>query len=221
MSPDRHNHHIVVIPDIRDTGSGVGALARYLTGLHLQPHVFTYARREWTIDRAALMLATFVDCDVIEGDSVRSVSLVGLGVGSLILRYFLTHYELLPARRCIIVADPMHRSDVYRIRRVGWLARRRYGAVLPQLAEGPAGFPANCGLPPIPFGALVTGVTLAEGIDRFDNPHVADSIYTSPALLGKARDVLYEPTRCIRAPRTSRVCDLIGTFLLHGWFVEN
>jgi hypothetical protein len=221
MSPDRHNHHIVIIPDLGDPRHGAGALSHYLSGLRLPTHVFAYAWREWTIDRAALMLATFVDCEVIEGDDVRSVSLVGLGVGSLILRYFLSHYELLPARRCVIVADPFHPSDTYRSKRSGWLARWRYGAMLPQLVEGPGGFPSNCGVPPIPFGVMVTGVALPEGTDRYDNEFVSDSIYTPRHLLAKARDVQYEPTRCTRAPRKAHVCDLVGTFLLHGWFVEN
>ena len=221
MSPDRHNHHIVVIPDSGNRGHGATGLSRYLAGLRLESHVFQYAWREWTIDRAAVMLATFVDVNVVEHDSVRSVSLVGLGVGSLVLRYFLTHYELLPARRCIIVADPYHGSDAYRSRRAGWLARWRYGAALPQLMEGPGGFPANCGVPPIPFGVLVTGTVLPEGVGRVQDATVAESIYTAPQLLAQARDVHCERSSCARAVHKAHVRDLISTFLLHGWFVEN
>jgi len=214
VSPDRKRHHVVVIPGLGDAQASIRALAAHVEQLGMPVHVFTYPMKEWTIDRAALVLASYVEREVLQGDSICSVSFVGTGTGSLVQRYYLTHYEILPARRCVIVADLFHASDRHRGRRLGWLAKRRYGVALSQLAEGPEGFPIHCGVPPIPFGVIVTGARQAPDM------HETRSIYAPAALLQAARAVTHMRAACRIALRTPQVRELISTFLLHGWFTE-
>jgi len=220
MCPDKHNHHVVIVPGLGDGGGRGGLLAKRLEREGMSTHIFRYPVREWKIDRAALMLATFVDTEVLQGDSARSVSFVGSGTGSLVERYYLSHYEVLPARRCVIVANPFHASDKYRRKEIGWLGRWRFGMVLPQLAEGPRGFPTHCGVPPIPFGVVITGTRLPPNGDRRDNAFIRESIYTPRYVLREARDVVYVNVSCPRAVGNEHVKEFISTFLQHGWFTQ-
>lgn len=221
MSPERHNHHIVIIPGLNDTGKRCTSLAQRVESDDMNPHVFRYPSREWTIDRAALMLATYVDTKVMESDPSRSVSFVGFGTGSLIMRYFITHYELLPARRCIIIADPFHATDKYRKKTISWWGHYRYGTIINQLSEGPRGFPSNCGNPPIPFGVIITNSSLGQKMEPLNNKIVRDSIYTQPALLRAAHDVVYCDVSCASRKAAPAVNEFVSTFLQHGWFKEN
>lgn len=221
MNTEKHSHHIVIIPGLNDTGKPANSLAQYVESDGMIPHVFRYPSREWTIDRTALMLATYVDTEVLENDTSRSVSFVGYGTGSLVMRYFITHYELLPARRCIVVANPFHATDKYRDKSIGWWGRYRYGTVVDQLADGPKGFPSNCGIPPIPFGVIITGEKLADGVAVRDNDMVHNSIYTPPELLKAAHDVVYHPFSCTGMKGTPALNEFVSTFLQHGWFREN
>lgn len=214
VSPDRKKHHVVIVPGLGDTPASIRALVAHLEGLGLPVHVFTYPAKEWTIDRTALVLASFVEREVLQSDPACSVSFVGMGTGTLVQRYYLTHYEVLPARRCVLVADMFHPSDRYRGKRPGWLAKRRFGVALTQLAEGPEGFPVHCGVPPIPFGVLVTGAPEAPEATN------TQSIYAPAALLQAARAVTHTRPGYRRALQTPHVLDLISTFLLHGWFTE-
>jgi hypothetical protein len=210
----------VLVPGVDDTPARLAPLKTCIEQEGMRAHVFEYPAREWTIDRASLTLATFVERDVLGGAATHSVSFVGFGTGSLVERFYLTHYEILPARRCIIVADPQHPSDKYRTHKAGWLGRRRYGALLQQLAEGPLGFASRCGQPPIPYGVIVTATVLAPAMDKRDNQVVANSLYTPPALLTGARDVAYVATKCDRYARDAAAMTLITTFLQHGWFTQ-
>ena len=218
MSVDKHNHHTVIIPSLNDKGKLGILLKQRIIAEDMPGHLFTYPCREWTIDRAALMLATYVDTQILGEETGRSVSFVGYGTGSLIMRYFLTHYELLPARRCIIVADPQHPADRYRSRKPGRWAHHRYGPVIDQLAQGPQGFPANCGIPPIPFGVIVTGVSYTADMDRISNSKTADSLYTPEDVLRAARDVVYVAQSCRTKKAASELETYISSFLHHGWF---
>jgi hypothetical protein len=221
MSPDRNNHHIVIIPGLNDTGRRCTSLARRVESDGMNPHVFRYPCRDWTIDRTALMLATYVDTKVLEDDHSRSISFVGFGTGSLIMRYYITHYELLPARRCIIIADPFHATDKYRKKKIGWWGQYRFGTIIKQLAGGPRGFSSNCGTPPIPFGVIITNSTLDHERNRLNNEIVRDSIYTAPVLLRAAHDVVYHHVSCASRKATPVVNEFVSTFLQHGWFKES
>lgn len=212
MSPDRKKHHIVVIPGLGDTLAVLRPLFTHLENLSLPTHHFTYPAKEWTIDRAALVLASFVEREIFQTDPASSVSFVGIGTGSLVERYYLTHYEVLPARRCLIVTDLYHPSDRYRGKRPTWLAKYRFGVPLSQLTEGPDGFPGHCGVPPIPFGVLLTGTLVVP------SPQENRSIYAPPALLQAARAVTHVELPYRRALKTPHTLELISTFLLHGWF---
>jgi len=220
VSTDRRNHHIVLVPGIDDVLARMALIKAGIEQHGMRAHVFEYPVRDWTIDRASLTLAAFVERDVLGGEKTHSVSFVGFGTGSLVERFYLTHYEILPARRCVIVADPQHPSDKYRTHKPGWLGRRRYGALLQQLAEGPAGFATRCGLPPIPYGVIVTSTALAPAMDKFDNQVVAASLYTPPAVLRGARDVAYVAVKCDHLTRDTAAMALITTFLQHGWFTQ-
>ena len=220
MNIEKHNHHIVIIPSLNDSCK-LGMLIGQQSETEGMPaHVFKYPTREWTIDRAALMLATYVDTEIIQDDKGRSVSFVGYGTGSLIMRYFLTHYELLPARRCIIIADPRHPTDRYRKRKAGKWGHYRYGSILDQLAEGPRGFPAHCGIPPIPTGVIVSGVKREEEMDRIHNVFIEESIYTPTELLSAARDVVYIERSSRSKKSAGKLNKYVSSFLQHGWFTR-
>lgn len=221
MTLERKNHHVVITPGVSTPASQFEPLVQALKREGMVGQVFIYPAREWTVDRAALTLATFVERDVIAGDTTRSISFVGVGTGSLITRFYLTHYEILPARRCVLVADPQHPSDKYRSRKAGWLARRRYGALLQQLADGPDAFSERCGQPPIPYGVIVTGLTLAPDMNKLDNTVIVNSMYTPPALLRAARDVIYCPVKAERIARERVTQVLVSSFLQHGGFTRD
>ncbi len=217
---DKQIHHIVIIPGIL-TGKKTGLLAKKLVSEGFHVHLFHYPVKEWTIDRAALMLAAFVDMEVLKDDPANSVSFIGCGTGSLVERYYLSHYEVLPARRCIIIADPIHPSDKYRKKKPGWLGIRKFGIPLAQLVQGKGGFPKNCGNPPIPFGVIVTGSKKHEIKDKTNNSFINNSIYTHSGLLKVARDIVYVPKKCNRAIAGSLVVKYIVDFLNHSWFENN
>ncbi|GEM_PF-1262127 len=218
---DKQTHHVVIIPGIL-TEKKAGSLAKKLVvaeGFHV--HLFHYPVKEWTIDRAALMLAAFVDMEVLKDDPANSVSFIGCGTGSLVERYYLSHYEVLPARRCIIIADPFHPSDKYRGKKIGWLGMKKFGIPLAQLVQGPAGFPKNCGNPPIPFGVIVSGTKLTDIKDKSNKKFINNSIYTNSELLNVARDVISVPKKCNSAIASNSVIKHIVDFLNHGWFEKS
>ncbi len=212
---DKQNHHIVIIPGIL-TGKKAGVLAKKLVAENFRVHLFHYPVKEWNIDRAALMLAAFVDMEVLKDNPVNSVSFIGCGTGSLVERYYLSHYEVLPARRCIIIADPFHPSDKFRKKKPSWLGIKRFGIPLAQLSQGPGGFPKNCGNPPIPFGVIVTGIKNQENKSLINN-----SIYTHNNLLKIARDSIFVQKKCSKAIVSNLVIKHIVDFLNHGWFEKN
>ena len=220
MSPDRQNHHVVIVPGVRVLEKHCVPLTNHLAQVGMPVHMFGYPRLEWSVDRAALMLASFVDSEVLQSRGDRSVSVVGIETGTLIARLYLSHYQLLAARRCVLVADARHPADAWRQKRAGWFARRRFGVVLAQLTEGPEGFAAQCGVPPVPYGVLVTDATLPAGTDPRDNELVRSSLCASPSVLKDALGVVYVADACATALRVPRVHECISEFLLHGWFAN-
>jgi len=155
MATDKHNHHVVIVPGFSDSSNRNKVIANSLEEVGLIPHIYKYPAKEWTIDRAAMMLGVFVDTEIVKDEKNIAVSFLSYELGSLVTRYYVSHYELLPARRCVILSDPFHKSDKYRDKKIGWLGRKRYGVPLTQIAEGPRGFPTHCGIPPVPFGVIV------------------------------------------------------------------
>ena len=186
----------------------------------LTSHVFEYPAKEWAIDRAALMLASYVEKEVLHAEAGRSVSIVGVGTGILVARCYLSHYEILPARRCVLVASPRHPMDKYRKVSPGWLGRWRFGAIASQMQKLADDVTGMCGKPPVPYGVIVTGTSLDAGMDKCDSQKVAGSLYTPPALLKGARAVIYDATPMPRAVDAKRVQEYVSAFLQHGWFVQ-
>jgi len=221
MSIDKHNHHVVIVPGFSDSGKQVRIISRSLEENGLIPHVFKFPVKEWTIDRAAMMLGVFVDTEIVKEKENIAVSFLSYELGSLVTRYYVSHYKLLPARRCIIIADPFHPSDKYRNKKIGWLGNYRYGTPLPQLAEGPRGFPTHCGIPPIPFGVIVTGTKPPKKGGIINNKEIYDSIYVPRYMLKEAREIIYTPPTCKKALTIRPVLNLATSFLQHGWFKGN
>ena len=102
----------------------------------------------------------------------------------------------------------------------GWFGRKRFGTIASQIKGLPDDATGMCGKPPIPYGVIVTGTTLDPGMDKCDNPNVAGSFFTSPALLKGARAIMYDPVAMPRAAAEKRVQTYIAAFLQHGWFVQ-
>lgn len=222
MPAEHTEHHIVIVPGFSVTSRACRRLAQWCTRQGMVSHVFTYPLREWSVDRAALMLATFVDIDVLERDasSARSVSFIACEYGTLVTRYFLSHYDLPSARRCVLITDPWHPMDAYREKEIGFWGRLRYGAPLKQVAEGPHGFPSNCDCPPVPFGVIVTHTTDDAKAREQQEKLVRGSVFASPFLLRHAQDVMYALPPCQRAIHMSEIRECIAAFLLHGWFSD-
>ena len=221
MSTDKHNHHVVIVSGFSDSGNRNKIIANSLEDTGLIPHIYKYPAKEWTIDRAAMMLGVFIDTEIVKNETNIAVSFLSYELGSLVTRYYVSHYKLLPARRCIIIADPFHPSDKYRNKKIGWLGRHRYGMPLTQLAEGPRGFPTYCGIPPIPFGVIVTGTKEPKKGGKYNNQEIHDSLYVPRYMLKEAREVIYTPRTCKKALAIKPVLNLATTFLQHGWFKEN
>ncbi len=221
MSPDKHNHHVIIVPGFSASANRIKTIANFLEENGLIPHVFKYPAKEWTIDRAAMMLGVFVDTEIVEGRENIAVSFLSYELGSLVMRYYVSHYKLLPARRCLIIADPFHPSDKYRKKKIGWLGRYRYGTPLTQLAEGPHGFPTFCGIPPIPFGVIVTGTKTPKKGGVYNNQEIHDSLYVPRYMLKEAREVIYTPPTCKKALGVKPMLALATSFLKHGWFKGN
>ena len=184
------------------------------------PHVFDFPVKEWRIDRAAMMLGVFVDTEIIQDRSNVAVSFFAYELGSLVMRYYVSHYKLLPARRCLIVADPLHPSDKYRYKKIGLIGKWRFGAPLAQIAEGPRGFPTHCGIPPLPFGVVVTGTPFPKKGGKINNKEIHDSIYVPRYMVKEAREVIYTPLPCKTTLKTKPAIDMAVSFLEHGYFKE-
>jgi len=221
MTTDKHNHHVVIVSGFSDSGNRNKIIAEFLEEAGLIPHVYKYPAKEWTIDRAAMMLGVFVDTEIVKNQENIAVSFLSYELGSLVTRYYVSHYKLLPARRCIIIADPFHPTDKYRKKNIGWFGRYRYGLPLTQLSEGPRGFPTHCGIPPIPFGVIVTGTKVPKKGGIYNNQAIHDSIYVPRYMVKEAREVIYTPLVCMKALKIKPILNLITSFLQHGWFKEN
>ncbi len=221
MSLDKHNHHVIIVSGFCDSGKRNKIIANSLEEAGLVPHVFKYSVKEWTIDRAAMMLGVFVDTEIVKDETNIAVSFLSYEFGSLVTRYYVSHYKLLPARRCLIISDPFHKSDKYRNKKIGWLGHYRYGVPLTQLAEGPHGFPTFCGIPPIPFGVIVTGTKAPRKGGIYNNQEIHDSLYVPRYMLKEAREVIYTPLTCKKALTIKPVLNLATSFLQHGWFKGN
>ncbi len=224
--PSGHlEHHVVIIPGFSVTPKTLRSLAQWCSGAGMTPHIFDFSVRERTIHRAALELATFVDLEVLHKNeaeqSTCSVSFIACEYGTLVTRYFLSHYELLPARRCVLITDPWHPADAYRNKKIGVIGKRRFGVPLKQIAGGPHGFASNCDCPPVPFGVIVTNTDADKVKNPEKNKEILGSIFASPFLLRHAQDIQYVNKPCARALKRPEIHDYIGAFLTHGWFNEN
>ena len=218
MCPDKLNHHVVIIPGLSDTGNWSSVLSKKLESEGMATHFFRYPVKEWTIDRAALMLAAYVETHVVCKETFIAVSFVGYGTGSLVERYYISHYKISPARRCVIISDPFHPSDKYRDKKLNWLGKLRFGASLKQLTEGTRGFPTHCGIPPIPFGVIVTGVKKHTKKNKLNNPAIQNSIYAPRYMLKEANDILYTEPSCKNALSNNEIIENTINFLQHGCF---
>ena len=215
---DRHNHHVIIVPGFKDFGNK--KLINSIERFGMIPHVFEYPVKEWKIDRAAMMLGVFVDTKIVQDRNNIAVSFLGYELGSLVMRYYISHYKLLPARRCLIIADPFHPSDKYRYKKIGWFAKYKYGVPITQIAEGPHGFPTHCGIPPLPFGVVVTGTQLPKKGGKINNKEIHNSIYVPRYMVKEAREVIYTPLPCKTAMKTKPAINTAVSFLEHGYFKD-
>ena len=221
MPLNKHNHHVVIVSGFCDSGRRNKIISNSLEEIGLIPHIFKYPAKEWSIDRAALMLGVFVDTEIVKNETNIAISFLSYELGSLVTRYYVSHYKLLPARRCVIIADPFHSSDKYRNKKIGWLGRRRYGVPLMQIAEGPRGFPTYCGIPPIPFGVIVSGTKTPQKGGIYNNQAIHDSLYVPRYMLKEAQEVIYTPLSCKKALTIKPVLNMATKFIQQGWFKEN
>lgn len=225
MPVGHSEHHVVIIPGFSVTPKKLRPLSQWCVKAGIVPHIFDFPVKEITVHHAALDLATFVDLNVLQTNEKEprscSVSFIACEYGTLVTRYFLSHYELPPARRCVLITDPWHPTDAYRNKKIGVIGKRRFGVPLTQIAEGPHGFASNCDCPPVPFGVLVTNTDAEKVKNPEKNKIILGSVFASPFLLRHAQDIQYVNKPCMRAVKNPEIHDYIGAFLTHGWFKEN
>lgn len=122
-----------------------------------------YSGREQTVEEAAADLAQVVR----EGDPSVKVHFVGFSLGSLIIRYYLSHDPPANAGRFVMIAPPNHGSEradlLYPYR---WF-RFLYGEkAITQLLASNHSFYARIGVPSVPFGIIAGARCDGNGLSR-------------------------------------------------------
>jgi triacylglycerol lipase len=174
-----------------------------------------YPSRDDTIEEHAAKL----DRLVRSIHSNRTIHFVGFSLGGLVVRYYLTHYELPPAGRFVMIAPPNHGSEradqLYPYRWFRWL----YGThSTEQLCASNRQFYEEMGRPPIEFGIIAGGRGDGRGFSRRLEGDDDGTVTVESAKLSGSADFILLPhmhTVLLLVPETSRQ---VAVFLQSGRF---
>ncbi len=97
-------------------------------------------------------------------DHDQTIHFVGFSLGSIVIRYYLTHYPVNNINRFVMIAPPNHGSEMvnhlYPYKWFQWL----YGTKsVWQLSTRDQRFFEECGIPPVEFGIIAGGRNDNEG----------------------------------------------------------
>jgi triacylglycerol lipase len=174
-----------------------------------------YPSREYAIEEHAAKL----DRLVRSINSDRTIHFVGFSLGSLVIRYFLTHYDLPHPGRFVMIAPPNHGSEradqLYPYRWFRWLYGTRSTE---QLCASNRRFYEELGRPPIEFGIIAGGRGNDRGFSRFLKGDDDGTVSVESAKLEGAADFILLPhphTVLVLTPETARQ---VTVFLRTGRF---
>jgi triacylglycerol lipase len=191
-------------------------------------------RIEWALEREGYHVVNWGypsrDCTIEEHAAkldrlVRSINgkptihFVGFSLGSLVIRYYLTHYGLPQAGRFVMIAPPNHGSEradqLYHYRWFRWLYGTRS---TDQLRASNRKFYEELGRPSIEFGIIAGGRGDDRGFSRLFGGDNDGTVSVESAKLSGSADFILLPhlhTMLLLTPETSRQ---VVAFLRTGRF---
>jgi pimeloyl-ACP methyl ester carboxylesterase len=122
-----------------------------------------YASRGKMVEEAAADLAE----QVRSLNSSSKIHFVGFSLGSIIIRYYLSHTPPENAGRFVMIAPPNHGSELAdTLYPYGWF-RFLYGdKAITQLLASNRAFYSEVGIPTVPFGIIAGGLCNGKGLSR-------------------------------------------------------
>jgi pimeloyl-ACP methyl ester carboxylesterase len=122
-----------------------------------------YASRKKMVEEAAADLAQVVR----QMDPSSKIHFVGFSLGSIVIRYYLSHSPPGNAGRFVMIAPPNHGSELAdTLYRYGWF-RFLYGdKAITQLRGSNHAFYEGVGIPSVPFGIIAGGLCNGRGLSR-------------------------------------------------------
>ncbi len=144
---------------------------------------------------------------------------VGFSLGSIITRYYLSHYPLQNCGRFVMIAPPNHGSEVaealYDFKWFQWI----YGTkAIQQLKSDNSDFFEKCGVPPCEFGIIVGGKGDGEGYSSILPGDDDGSVSFESTQLTGAQDVVQVKSRHTILLFRKKTIEHILSFLSQGRF---
>ncbi|MBI1882746.1 MAG: hypothetical protein HYS08_00865 [Chlamydiae bacterium] len=174
-----------------------------------------YPSRQGTIEEHAAALNKFIKTL----DNRQTLHFVGFSLGSIIIRYYLTHYSIKNMGRFVMIAPPNHGSErVDRLYQYQWF-RWLYGTKsVWQLRASNTDFFKECGIPPVEFGIIAGSRENRIGRSRIFPGDNDGTVSVESTCLPEAKDMLklnYPHTLLVFASETK---DYVVNFLKSGRF---
>lgn len=174
-----------------------------------------YPSREKRVEEAAADLAE----QVRKLNASSKVHFVGFSLGSIIIRYYLSHDPPENAGRFVMIAPPNHGSELAdTLYPYGWF-RMLYGnKAITQLLASNRPFYAEIGIPSVPFGIIAGGLCDGKGLSR-DLPGDDDgSVSLQSARLEGAADFFVIRRQHTALLLEQETADQVMAFLSSGQF---
>lgn len=174
-----------------------------------------YLSREKMVEEAAADLAE----QVRQLDPSSKVHFVGFSLGSIIIRYYLSHNPPENAGRFVMIAPPNHGSELADTLYPYWWFRFLYGnKAITQLLASNRSFYAEIGIPSVPFGIIAGGRCNGKGLSR-DLPGDDDgSVSLQSARLEEAADFFVIRRQHTTLLLGQETADQVVAFLSTGQF---
>lgn len=145
-------------------------------------HPVTMKKIEWTLERAGYTVVNIgysgrekmveeAAADLAEQvrslNSSSKVHFVGFSLGSIVIRYHLSHNPPENAGRFVMIAPPNHGSELADTLYPYWWFRFLYGnKAIIQLLSSNRAFYEDAGIPSVPFGIIAGGLCNGKGLSR-------------------------------------------------------
>jgi triacylglycerol lipase len=206
---------VVLLHGILNPTLIMAPIARHLRREGYRVINWGYPARSRLIEEHASQLAALVR----SVDGLGPIHFVGFSLGGLVIRYYLTHYEMPRAGRLVMIASPnlgTAKVDVYYAR--GWF-RRLYGTkAMAQLRAANRRFFEEMGVPRVEFGVIAGCRGNSRGFSRLLEGDDDGAVSVESAQLAGATDFILLPhthTVLVLVPETARQ---VAAFLRDGRF---